>query len=69
MGVELILNSTNINFVAFSRYTAQVISGQVFAVFVIILAAAEAAVALAIILNIYQNLKTVDVDEFKELKH
>jgi len=69
MGVELILNSTNINFVAFSRYTTQAISGQVFAVFVIILAAAEAAVALAIILNIYQNLKTVDVDEVKELKH
>lgn len=69
MGVELILNSTNINFVAFSRYTAQAISGQVFAVFVIVLAAAEAAVALAIILNIYQNLKTVDVDKADELKH
>lgn len=69
MGVELILNSTNINFVAFSRYTANHISGQVFAVFVIILAAAEAAVALAIILNIYQNLNTVDVDEADELKH
>jgi len=69
MGVELILNSTNINFVAFSRYTTNAISGQVFAVFVIILAAAEAAVALAIILNIYQNLKSVDVDEADELKH
>jgi len=69
MGIELILNSTNINFVAFSRYATQAISGQVFAVFVIILAAAEAAVALAIILNIYQNLKTVDVDEANELKH
>lgn len=69
MGVELILNSTNINFVAFSRYVANNISGQVFAVFVIVLAAAEAAVALAIILNIYQNIKTVDVDEADELKH
>ncbi|MCK5578736.1 MAG: NADH-quinone oxidoreductase subunit K, partial [Planctomycetes bacterium] len=44
------------------------ISGQVFAVFVIILAAAEAAVALAIIINIYQNFKTVDVDKTDELK-
>ncbi len=68
MGVELILNATNINFVAFSRYTAGAISGQVFAVFVIVLAAAEAAVALAIILNIYQNLKTVDVDEADMMK-
>ena len=63
MGVELILNATNINFVAFSRYTALNISGQVFALFVIVLAAAEAAVALAIILNIYQTFKGVDVDE------
>jgi NADH-quinone oxidoreductase subunit K len=69
MGVEFILNSTNINFVAFSRYISQAISGQIFAIFVIILAAAEAAVALAIILNIYQNIKTVDVDEAKELKN
>lgn len=69
MGVELILNATNLNFVAFSRYCADNISGQVFAIFVIILAAAEAAVAFAIILNIYQNLKTVDVDKADELKH
>ena len=68
MGVELILNATNINFVALSRYVANDISGQVFAVFVIILAAAEAAVALAIIINIYQNFKTVDVDKTDELK-
>ena len=68
MGVELILNATNINLVALSRYVANDISGQVFAVFVIILAAAEAAVALAIIINIYQNFKTVDVDKTDELK-
>jgi NADH-quinone oxidoreductase subunit K len=69
MGVEFILNSANINFVAFARYTANNISGQVFAIFVIILAAAEAAVAFAIILNIYQNLKSVDIDKADELKN
>ena len=68
MGVELILNATNINLVALSRYVANDISGQVFAIFVIILAAAEAVVALAIIINIYQNFKTVDVDKTDELK-
>lgn len=68
MGIEFILNSANINLVAFSRYVEQAISGQVFAIFVIILAAAEAAVALAIILNIHQNFKTVDVDERDILK-
>lgn len=69
MGIELILNSTNINFIAFSRYATGAISGHIFAIFVIVLAAAEAAVALAIILNIYQNLKTVDVDQADELRH
>lgn len=68
MGVELILNATNINFVAFSRYTDGTISGQIFAIFVIVLAAAEAAVGLAIILNIYQNIKTVDVDQADTMK-
>ncbi|MEK7448376.1 MAG: NADH-quinone oxidoreductase subunit NuoK [Planctomycetota bacterium] len=68
MGVELILNSANINLVAFSHYLTNNISGHVFAIFVIVLAAAEAAVALAIIINIYQNFKTVDVDKTDELK-
>ncbi len=69
MGVELVLNGANINFVAFARYnpTFQV-EGQIFALFVIVMAAAEAAVALAIVLNFYNNHMTVDVDTAEELK-
>ncbi len=68
MGLELILNSANINFLAFSKFGGLNIDGQVAAVFVIVLAAAEAAVALAIVLNIYQNFKHVNVDEINKLK-
>ena len=69
MGVELVLNGANINFVAFARYNpAFEIEGQVFALFVIVMAAAEAAVALAIVLNFYNNHMTVDVDNAEELK-
>ncbi len=68
MGIELVLNAANINFVAFSRYVANSLDGQIVAVFVIILAAAEAAIALAIILNIYQNFNTVNVDELNKLR-
>ncbi len=68
MGLELVLNSANINFVAFSRFGGLNIEGHVAAIFVIILAAAEAAVALAIILNIYQNYKHINVDEISNLK-
>src|SRR5260370_30762576 len=69
MGVELVLNGANINFVAFARYnSAFQVEGQVFALFVIVLAAAEAAVALAIVLNFYNNHMTVDVDTAEELK-
>jgi len=68
MGIELILNAANINFIAFSRYTTLGIDGQVISIFVIILAAAEAAIALAIILNIYNNFKTVNADEVNSLK-
>jgi NADH:ubiquinone oxidoreductase subunit K len=69
MGVELVLNGANINFVAFARYNpAFEIEGQVFALFIIVLAAAEAAVALAIVLNFYNNHMTVDVDSAEELK-
>ena len=62
MGVELILNSANINFVAFSHYVSRFIGGQIFAIFVIVLAAAEAAVALAIFLRLYATTGTVEVD-------
>ena len=68
MGIELILNAANINFIAFSRYSWGNLDGQVIAVFVIILAASEAAIALAIILNIYQNFNTVNVDEINRLR-
>jgi NADH:ubiquinone oxidoreductase subunit K len=69
MGVELVLNGASINFVAFARFNpAFQIEGQVFALFVIVLAAAEAAVALAIVLNFYNNHTTVDVDTAEDLK-
>ena len=68
MGIELVLNSANINFIAFSHYGAANLDGQAAAVFVIILAAAEAAVALAIVLNIYHRFRTVNVDEVSNLK-
>ena len=67
MGVELILNAANINLVAFAKFSDVGLSGQVFALFVIILAAAEAAVALAIVLNIYRNHNTVTVDRMSLL--
>lgn len=69
MGVELILNAANLNFVAFARYNpAFRVEGQVFALLVVVLAAAEAAVALAIILNFYNNHATVDVDRADDLR-
>ena len=68
MGIELLLNAANINFVAFSRYVTTSLDGHVVAIFVIILAAAEAAIMLAIVLNIYQNFNTVNVDEINQLK-
>ena len=68
MSVELILNAANINFVAFARFGGMDFSGHVFSLFVIILAAAEAAVELAIILNIFNNLGTVNIDEANQLK-
>ncbi len=68
MGIELILNAANINFLAFARYSTQSIDGHIVAIFVIILAAAEVAIALAIVLNIYQNFETANVDEIDKLK-
>ncbi len=68
MGVELILNSANLNLVAFSRYSSAGIDGQMFAVFVIVVAAAEVAVALAIVLTLYRVLNTVNLDRADVLK-
>ena len=74
MGVELVLNAANVNLVAFNRFAHGgtggniALSGQVFAIFVIVLAAAEAAVALAIFLNFYNNFATIDVERAQNLK-
>ena len=68
MGIELILNSANINLVAFSKYSSSGIDGQMFAVFVIVVAAAEVAVALAIVLTMYRMIKTVNLDQADTLK-
>jgi NADH-quinone oxidoreductase subunit K len=69
IGVELVLNGASVNFVAFARFNPSFqVEGQIFALFIIVLAAAEAAVALAIVLNFYNNHTTVDVDTAEELK-
>lgn len=68
MGIELVLNSANINFIAFAKYGNFGYSGQMIALFVIVLAAAEAAIALAIVLNIYKTFANVNVDEIDHLK-
>ncbi len=68
MGVELILNSANINYVAFAHYSSGSVDGQIYAIFVIMLAAAEAAVGLAIVLAIFQLFHTIDVSATETLK-
>ena len=69
IGVELVLNSTNINLVAFDRYLGPgKLDGQIVALFVIVLAAAEAALAVGICINVYKNLATVDVDSADALQ-
>lgn len=72
MGVELVLNGANLNFIAFGssylREHSLGLDGQLMSLFVIVLAAAEAAVALAIALNFYNNHSTIDVDQASDLK-
>lgn len=73
MSIELILNAANLNFVAFSRYLQQTgspnaLSGQIFAVFIIVVAAAEAAIGLGIVIALYRNKETIWVDEIDLLK-
>jgi NADH:ubiquinone oxidoreductase subunit K len=69
MGIELMLNAVNINFLAFARYwNWSSLAGPVFVVFVITIAAAEAAVALAIIISMYRRLKSANVDEAHDLR-
>lgn len=68
IGIELILNAANINLVAFSRYDAAMLQGQMFSLFVIVVAAAEAAVAMAIVLKVYNFYQTSNLDEVNELQ-
>ncbi|HJY30836.1 MAG TPA: NADH-quinone oxidoreductase subunit NuoK [Pyrinomonadaceae bacterium] len=73
MSIELILNAANLNFIAFSRYlsttgNANAIAGQIFTVFVIVVAAAEAAIGLGIVIALYRNKETIWVDEIDLLK-
>jgi NADH-quinone oxidoreductase subunit K len=73
MSIELILNAANINFIAFSRYlqetgSVNAVAGQVFAVFVIVVAAAEAAIGLGIVIALYRNRETIWIDEIDLLK-
>ena len=69
MGIELILNSANINFIAFNRFGGlNNLDGHIFAIFVIVLAAAEAAVALAIVINLFKSIGSVDVSDADMLK-
>ena len=67
MSIELMLNAVNVNFVAFASYLGQ-LTGQVFALFVITVAAAEVGIGLAIVILIYRNRETVNVDEVNLLK-
>ena len=70
IGIELMLNSVNINLLAFWRYgeAVDLLAGQVFAVFVIAIAAAEAAVGLALIISVYRSRKTINLDELDILQ-
>jgi len=73
MSIELILNAANLNFIAFSRYlqetgSVNAIAGQIFTVFVIVVAAAEAAIGLGIVIALYRNKETIWVDEIDLLK-
>ncbi|GJQ32833.1 MAG: NADH-quinone oxidoreductase subunit K [Ignavibacteriaceae bacterium] len=68
MGLEMILNAASLNFVAISRYMADAANGQVISLFIIVLAASEAAIALAIVLNLYKNFYNVNIDEINTLK-
>ena len=70
MSIELILNAVNINFVAFNKYLyPENMQGHFFSMFIIGIAAAEAAVAIAIIINIYRNIQNIDVENIDKMKY
>jgi len=69
MSIELMFNSANINFIAFSKFiTPEALTGQIFAIFVITIAAAEATVGLAIVVLMYRNFNAVNVDKINFMK-
>ena len=73
MSIELILNAANLNFIAFSRYlqeqgSVNAVAGQVFTVFIIVVAAAEAAIGLGLVIALYRNRETIFVDKIDLLK-
>jgi len=68
MGIELMLNAVNLNLVAFSQYDPNRLQGQMFVLFIMVVAAAEVTVALAIILKLYDYFKNLDLDEINSLK-
>ncbi len=70
MSVELMLNSVNINFIAFNKYLyPETLDGLFFTLFLVAIAAAEAAVAIAIVINLYRNYKSIDVEDSQDLKY
>ena len=70
MSIELILNAVNINFVAFNKYLyPENMQGHFFSMFIIGIAAAEAAVAIAIIINIYRNIQNINVENIDQMKY
>jgi NADH-quinone oxidoreductase subunit K len=68
LGVELILNAASLNFISFEHFVVGDVSGQVFAVFIIVLAASEAAIALAIVLMVFRNVRSIMADRLTALK-
>ena len=68
LGIELILNSAALNFVAYSRFTSQNIDGHIFPLFIIVIAAAEAAVGLAIVIRFFQIRETIHIDDASQLQ-
>lgn len=69
LGIELILNAAALNFVAYSRYVSKDLDGHIFALFIIVIAAAEAAVGLAIVIRFFQIKETIHVDEATQLRN
>lgn len=68
IGIELMLNAANVNLIAFSSFDPNALQGQIFSLFIITVAAAEAAVGLSIVVKVYKYFKTADLDKINELK-